>query len=144
MLTTIDLNRMMKKDKNFYGVFPINRLPLIMLPKPFKIIVNLDESWKPGSHWVAVYSQQNGPTIYFDSFGRYPLPEIETFIERNSPNGWYHTKEKLQGDLSTLCGFYCVKFLNHCPDVTLFLNKFKDCAISNDYNLMKKLKNKSK
>lgn len=128
---------MMKKDRNFYGVFPINHLPTILLPKPFKIIVNLDESWKPGSHWVAIYSYLNGPTVYFDSFGRYPPPDIETFIERNSSYGWYHTKEKLQGDLSTLCGFYCIKFLRNCPNITSFLQKYKDCSSTNDYELIK-------
>ena len=139
MLTTIDLNQAMKKDRDFYGVFPQNRLPIVLMPKPFKIIVNLDESWKPGSHWVAIYSQKHGPTVYFDSFGRPPTPVIETFIERNSPDGWFYTREKLQGDLSTLCGLYCIMFLNYCPRITYFLSKFKDCDNFNDYKLIKNL-----
>ena len=38
-----------------------------------RIVFNLDPSYKPGSHWVAVYIDRNGLPEYFDFFGR-PSP----------------------------------------------------------------------
>ena len=42
---------------------------------PFAYIFNLDPSYKPGVHWVAVYIDKEGRPEYFDSFGRPPPKE---------------------------------------------------------------------
>ena len=39
---------------------------------PSSDVINLDPSYKPGSHWVAVYFDRNGEGEYFNSLGRYP------------------------------------------------------------------------
>ena len=38
---------------------------------PSSFVINLDPSYKPGSHWVAVYFDRNGVGEYFDSFSHY-------------------------------------------------------------------------
>ncbi len=126
-LKTNDIYKHMKKDMFFGGVGPIDCLPTSLIIKPRSYIINLDESYKPGSHWVAVYFPVNGPAYYFDSFGRYPPDRIINFMERNSKYGWTFNIKKLQGDLSQLCGYYCIVFLRFAPNYSDFFKKFKYC-----------------
>ena len=126
-LNTWTIFKFMKKNIYFGGVGPIDLLPNYLIAKPRSFIINLDESWKPGSHWVAIYFPQSGPAYYFDSFGRYPPARIINFIERNSKHGWLYNKRKLQGDLSVLCGYYCIVFLRFAPNYQDFFNEFKYC-----------------
>ena len=100
----------MKHDKTFIGVYPIDRLPTCILPKPSGIIINLDESYKVGSHWVAVKFELKKPAIYFDSFGRYPPDAIISFMERNGKH-WISSTKIYQSPYSSLCGYYCILFL---------------------------------
>lgn len=137
MLTTRDIFRMMHRRRDFGGVYPINRIPIPLLRTPKGIVVNMDKSWGPGTHWVAVYLPKIGPAYYFDPFGGYPPDEIIIFMERNSKFGWIYNKKKMQGNLSSLCGLYCVKFLKSCPNYTKFLNTFTHCNISNDRTLIR-------
>ena len=139
MLTTIDIQRALSKEKGFRGVFPKSDLPNYLLPKPSSLVINLDERWKIGSHWVAIFSPKKGPTYYFDSFGRPPPNEILTLIERNSKEGWKYNKKKIQGDLSTICGLYCIKFIKSLPNYNNFIEKFTHCCLKNDYKVSVKL-----
>lgn len=111
-MNSIEIVSALSNDPDFLGCFSINHLPQYMIIKPAKVVINLDESWKEGSHWVGVFIDRNKAAIYFDSYGRQPPEAIETFIERNS-NYWSYSKYKLQGDLSTKCGLYCIKFLKN-------------------------------
>ena len=53
----------------FRGVFAIDEMNLIKtVSYPSSFVINLDPSYKPGSHWVAVYFDKNGVSEYFDSF----------------------------------------------------------------------------
>lgn len=73
------------------------------------MIINLDPSDLPGSHWVTVclYKTSSGDKVleYFDSYGSLP-PEFET------PRGWNlrYSLVPLQSVFSTTCGHYCVFF----------------------------------
>ncbi len=52
------------------------------------LIINLDESSGPGTHWVALYFHKKSPSSnrlvvsYFDSFGMPIIPEIIYFINK--------------------------------------------------------------
>ena len=47
------------------------------------IVFNLDESWKSGSHWVALYADFNkGDIHYFDSYGTNAPPRVRTLSRR--------------------------------------------------------------
>jgi len=70
-------------------------------------IVNLDPSWKEGSHWVAIKLCPEGRNEYFDSYGWPPpyehfLTVLETF---NS------STVQIQDNLSTVCGQYCIFYV---------------------------------
>ena len=134
-LSTWGIQKYMKKNIYFGGVYPIDLLPYTLIAKPRSFIINLDQSWKPGSHWVAVYFPVNGPAYYFDSYGRYPPHQIITFMERNSRNGWVYNIKKLQGNLSVKCGYYCIVFIKFAPNYEQFFNKFSEC--DNDKLLQK-------
>ena len=102
MLSTIDIHRLMKSKREFVGVFSIDRLPRTILTRPASLIVNLDEAFKPGSHWVAIYLPKIGPAIYMDPFGSPPPPLIAAFLQRNSLRGWNYITTKIQGDMSVV------------------------------------------
>ena len=136
MLTTRDLERKMAHDVTFAGVFPINRLPIYLLPKPCGLIINQDEHYKPGSHWVAVKLEKYKPAYYFDSFGSYPRKEIISFMEQNSKS-WVYNKKKYQSDLSSLCGYYCLLFLIYGPEK--FNTKMRECNYEHNQLQIKRI-----
>ncbi len=47
------------------------------------LIINLDEHWKDGSHWVSLYTDlEKNQIYYFDSTGRNPPKKTRKFINR--------------------------------------------------------------
>jgi hypothetical protein len=110
-LLTSELHGVMKRDPSFLGVFAIDKIPpAVDKSKNLKIIINLDPSTKPGSHWVAIW-RKNTTSYYFDSFGRPPPKSIEDWLIRNS-DSWAYNKTKMQSDNDkTACGYLCISFL---------------------------------
>ena len=129
---------MMRHDPTFVGVFPINRLPPYLLNKPSSIIVNLDEHYKPGSHWVAIKLEKFKPAYYFDSFGNYPPNEIICFMERNAKT-WIHNDKKYQSETSSFCGYYCVLFLIF--GIEKFSRIMRECNYENNQVIIKQFFN---
>lgn len=102
-LNTININEVVFQyedkynDFKFLGAVPIDfdELPrlgiknlnlddLIQSGKTkIAIVFNLDESYKPGSHWVAAFGDlKNGTIYFFDSYGIEPDPRISKFMRR--------------------------------------------------------------
>ena len=105
-----------------------------------KFIINLDPSYKEGSHWVAVNFNKNGTSHYFDSYGRPPEGNVLSFIERFSPRGFTFSKNKYQDDYSSSCGYFCILFvlLKH----EKFVKIFEKCkTVKNEQKLLKLIKN---
>ena len=47
------------------------------------LVINLDEHWKDGSHWVALYADLEKNQVYFfDSLGRKPIKRIRKYINK--------------------------------------------------------------
>jgi ribosomal protein L34E len=47
------------------------------------MVINLDEHWKEGSHWVALYTDlKNNQIYFFDSVAKKPIKRIRKFINR--------------------------------------------------------------
>jgi len=93
----------------FLGVFPIDLIPKIQ-KYPSALIVNLDASNLPGSHWVALYFNKNNECEYFDSYGRKPELFILKYISKNSKKFVYNNK--CVQDLWTIsCGQMCLYYL---------------------------------
>lgn len=79
--------------------------------RPLALIVNSDPSYKDGTHWSAVYLFQDGRGEYFDSYGRAPEKVIRNYLDRHAPNEWRYNERVLQNLGSTVCGAYCVQYL---------------------------------
>src|SRR5882757_6820875 len=108
-MNTLQINGCLKGYKNFCGTYARDRIPN-MIPKNTGIVVNTDDSSKPGEHWVAIFNYD--VAIYFDSFGLPPMhKEIIDFLDKISPFGWFHNSVTFQGLKSNTCGMYCVYFL---------------------------------
>ena len=102
-LSTTHINDVMKqyeskyKDFKFFGAVPndFDDLPFLGIKntdfnellesgkKRIGYVFNLDEHWKSGSHWVAMYSDlEKNEIYYFDSYGKRPDKRIRTLAKR--------------------------------------------------------------
>ena len=80
-LTNFEIQKHYQNDPRFNGVYSGDNLQKI---KDGVYIINLDEYSDIGTHWVALYVQNND-VIYFDSFGVEYIPkEIRTFISNKN------------------------------------------------------------
>ena len=67
-----------KNEPRFNGVYSRDNLPKI---KDGAYVINLDEYSDIGTHWVALWVNDNNIVSYFNSFGVEHIPkEIETII----------------------------------------------------------------
>ena len=94
----------------FLGVFAKDELPVVEL-RPLAFIVNEDLSQLPGSHWRALYLYQDGRGEFFDSYGRPPDKIVEAYMDKHAPNGWEYNTRHVQSIWSSLCGGYCLQYL---------------------------------
>ena len=80
-LTNFEIQKYYKNGPRFNGVYSRDNLPKI---KDGAYIINLDEYSDIGTHWVALWVNNNNVT-YFDSFGLEHIPtEVKKFINRPS------------------------------------------------------------
>lgn len=50
----------------------------------FGMVINLDDSHQPGSHWVAMFTDfKAGNVFYFDSYGIKPEKRVEMFMKKH-------------------------------------------------------------
>ena len=84
-------------------------------------VINLDEYSDIGTHWVALYVQNNNVN-YFDSFGVEHIPkekEIKNFIKNKNITSNIFI---IQGYNSVICAYFCIGFI----DFTLAGKKLTD------------------
>lgn len=115
-------------DLNYLGIKNLNFTKLINNNKfRIGIVFNLDESWKSGSHWVALYFDLKKKKIYyFDSYGENPDHRVVKFIKRienfMNDNKFYKNKYnniKVEIKYNQLrhqygnseCGVYSINFI---------------------------------
>ena len=70
-LTNIEIKRYYQNEPRFINVYSRDNLPNKI--KDGVYIINLDEYSDIGTHWIALYVQNNN-AIYFDSFGVEHIP----------------------------------------------------------------------
>ena len=96
---------------SFRGVYAIDEMKSIKsVSYPSSFVINLDPSYKSGSHWVAVYFDKNGVGEYFDSFARYPPHEVVHFL-RSHAKGWQYNRTQVQELYTTTCGQFVVFYI---------------------------------
>ena len=80
-LTNFEILKYYQNEPRFNGVYSRDNLPKI---KDGIYVINLDEYSDIGTHWVALYVQNNNVT-YFDSFGvEHIQKEIKAFINNKN------------------------------------------------------------
>ena len=105
-LTHFEIQKYYQNEPRFNGVYSRDNLQKI---KDGAYIINLDEYSDIGTHWVALYVQNNY-VIYFDSFGVEHIPkEIRTFISNKNIKTnifWIQTYD------SVICRCFCIGFID--------------------------------
>ncbi len=121
------------KDKGFKGVYAIDEIDKIPVSNKMGVILNLDKSDQPGSHWVALYidADDDQTVEYYDSFAEEPpeslMKDIKKLVDKINPEVYLKFKVnriKQQSESSDNCGIHAMKFL-----INRFNGKpFKDCT----------------
>ena len=122
-LTNFEIIEYFKDETRFNGLYSKDSLPKTI--KNGGYIINLQDEIGPGTHWVALFvednlvnskNNKNNSVIYFDSYGVEYLPvQILKFIGNKPIKSSYF---RIQSYDSVMCGFFCILFLRF-----MFLNK---------------------
>ena len=104
----------LKCSPHFIGCFAENELNDISVTSfPSYLIVNIDQSNMPGSHWLSIGVFRNKIEV-FDALGfklfnwsRVPCNMLN-FLHKFSQSRKIITLKQIQGDNSTLCGYYSI------------------------------------
>ena len=131
-LNTDDLDKLAKQDtslrKYYLGTYPAD-----VKPKTLQThccwIWNVDESDKPGSHWVAVVKNQK-QVYFFDSYAKSPTffkrqYWLDYFRDMGYTVNLYNDKQK-QSYISRTCGIWCLLFLKAYWDNVSIINTFEN------------------
>ena len=105
-LTNFEIQKHYQNESRFNGVYSRDNLQKI---KDGAYIINLDEYSDIGTHWVALYVQNNDVT-YFDSFGvEHISKEIKTFItNKNIKTNIF----RIQAYDSIMCRYFCIGLID--------------------------------
>lgn len=125
--------------------------PCDMLPTDFELpavfIINLSPAFQPGSHWVALYIDNCGHGVYFDSYGCMPnICEIKHFIKLHCKSVT-HNEQQLQQLHTRFCGHYSALFAYYMTQgmqMNDFLSHFGNNLAVNDALIYKMYNNISK
>ena len=127
-LTNFEIQEYYQNEPRFNGVFSRNNLPSNI--KNGAYVINLDEYYDIGTHWIALYVN-NKIAIYFDSFGVEHIPkEIMKFINRKKIITNIY---RIQAYDSIMRGYFCIGFINSMfngKSLTDYTNLFSP----NDFN----------
>ena len=120
-LTNFEIQKYYQNEPRFNGVYSRDNLPKI---KDGAYIINLDEYSDIGTHWVALWVNNNNVT-YFDSFGVEHIPkEIYKFIKnKNIKTNIF----RIQAYDSIMCRYFCIGFIDFMlagKTLTEFTNLF--------------------
>ena len=107
-LTNFEIQKYYKTESKFNGVYSRDNFPDEI--KGGAHVINLDEYFDIGTHWIALYVVRNNDVTYFDSFGVEHLPkEIKTFVSnKNIKTNIF----RIQACDSIMCIYFCIGFIN--------------------------------
>lgn len=117
-MNTRDIERILQRYAPlFRGVFSCDTLPS---SGRGLMVSNTDPHDQPGSHWIAIYIDDEGKHgEYFDSLGRAPGAIFRNYMDRHCEN-WTFNEKQLQSIASRFCGHYCVFYcLCRCRGINM-------------------------
>lgn len=95
-----------KIRKYFLGIYPIDMVPDLTKTGSI-IVVNLDPSFKSGSHWIVLCLREQSMVEYFDSLGKKPKINIVSNLFRNNQFCVYNIN-RIQDYNTNTCGLFCL------------------------------------
>ena len=126
-MNTIQIDACCTELQSYVGTYASDMIPKI-LPKPYSLILNLDKSTEPGSHWVAI-CKFNELEVY-DTYARENIHQLSKFLK----NKKYIANDRIGQSLdSDACGQHCVYYL-HCRQSGLKLNQITN-SFTDDLSL---------
>ena len=143
------INKFLSNIPNFLGCFAQNELKNIKVDSlPLSLVVNFDNSWSKGSHWIAIYLTKRSLEV-FDSLGfqmnRWPSfpSDLIKFICELSYSRQLLISSEIQPVDSSYCGFYCIYFIRARQNYPFnyILNRFSIFLQHNDAHLRNLLLN---
>ena len=107
-LTNFEIQTYCQNEPRFIGVYSRDNLPDKI--KDGGYVINLDEYYDIGTHWIALYVN-NKTVTYFDSLVIEHIPkEVKKFIgSRNIISNIY----RIQNYDSVMCGYFCIGFIDY-------------------------------
>lgn len=136
-MNTVGLTQFLNKFQSnhvFKGVFACDMLPnKISLPACF--IINLSPISESGTHWVALYIDENGFGEYFDSYGLKPTNKFILYFIKFHCKKYQYNKRQLQHINSKTCGLYAASYLAYKlrkKSLIIFCNIFCSNTFIND------------
>ena len=127
-MSNIFINNLLQDYKIFIGCYSKDQIPLIEDNK--SIIINLQNSNQPGSHWIAL-KRVNNTIFVFDSFGvGYLLMHIFKIYKnfKIMTNIYW-----IKNISSNLCGMFCVLHILYNIKSKNDFIKFLTLFDSNDF-----------
>ena len=104
--TNFKIQKYYQSEPRFNSVYSKDSLTKI---KDGDYIINLDEYSHTGTHWVALYVNNNYAT-YFDSFGVEHIPkEIKELVKNKNIKTYIF---RIQANDSVMCGYFCTGFID--------------------------------
>ena len=106
-LTKFEIQTYYQNEPRFKRVYSRDNVPHKI--KSGAYVINLDEYFDIGTHWIALYVNSKTAT-YFDSFGiERILREIRVFIDDKDI---IVSNYRIQSYDSIMCGYYCIGFIS--------------------------------
>ena len=142
MLMAFQIDKFLRTKDNYLGTFPVDRLPDLPKKFPKSIIINTDQSNKPGDHWIALVLTEVH-AFYFDSFGLGIVDQqVRDFLLPRYSNIIFSSL-CIQHILSDKCGYFCIYFVKCVNSVKSYYNLLSNFRIDNlklnDFIVMQKL-----
>ena len=116
-LTSTKITSWLKCSPNFIGCFAEDQLENLTITSfPSFLIVNIDSTKLPGSHWIALGIFHDRIEIFdalgFDLFNWSRVPcTLFNFLHRFSATRQVFAAPRIQSTNSHLCGFYAIYYV---------------------------------
>ena len=118
-LTNFEIQKYYQNELRFNGVYSRDNLSDEI--KDGTYVVNLDEYSDTGTHWIALYEQNNDVTYFDSSAVEHISKEIKTFISNKNTNTNIF---QIQAYDSLICGYFYIGFINFNEFIHYFTNLF--------------------
>ena len=106
--TNFEIQKYYQSESRFNSVYSRDNLTEI---KDGAYVINLDEYSDIGTHWVALYLNNNNNNVtYLNSFGVEHIPtDIKAFIDnKNIKTNIF----RIPAFDSTMCGYFCIGYID--------------------------------